>query len=222
MRVFTMLPMRHWREAGPFAAAAEAAGFDAVMTVELGHDVFTPLAFAALATERDRAHPVDRRRLPAQPDGDGVSGLGPARQLERAVCVRARQPGQRPQRAPLRHPVERAGAAAARVCPGAARGLALLGDRRQARLPGRALPADPDDAGFLAGADRTADGAGHDCRGRRGDAAGRRRSVRRGAAASAVLAPLSRRSGTAAHRGGYAAQRAPPGAISMSSAAALS
>jgi len=52
MRVFTMLPMRHWREAGPFAAAAEAAGFDAVMTVEVAHDPFTPLALAALATER--------------------------------------------------------------------------------------------------------------------------------------------------------------------------
>src|ERR1700751_3810097 len=52
MRVFTMLPMRRWREAGPFAAAAEAAGFDAVMTVELGHDWFPPLAFAALATQR--------------------------------------------------------------------------------------------------------------------------------------------------------------------------
>ena len=53
MRVFTMLPMRHWRDAAPFAAAAEAAGFDALMTVELGHDVFTPLVFAALATERN-------------------------------------------------------------------------------------------------------------------------------------------------------------------------
>ena len=52
MRVFTMLPMRHWREAAPFGAEAEAAGFDALMTVELGHDVFTPLAVAALATER--------------------------------------------------------------------------------------------------------------------------------------------------------------------------
>ena len=48
MRVFTMLPMRHWREAAPFGAAAEAVGFDALMTVELGHDVFTPLAVAAL------------------------------------------------------------------------------------------------------------------------------------------------------------------------------
>ena len=52
MRVFTLLPMRHWREAGPFAAAAETAGFDAVMTVEVAHDPFTPLALAALATER--------------------------------------------------------------------------------------------------------------------------------------------------------------------------
>jgi probable F420-dependent oxidoreductase len=52
MRVFTTLPMRHWREAGPFAAAAEEAGFDAVMTVELGHEPFSPLAFAGLATER--------------------------------------------------------------------------------------------------------------------------------------------------------------------------
>lgn len=52
MRVFTTLPMRHWREAGPAGAAAEAVGFDAVMTVELGHDPFTPLALAALATER--------------------------------------------------------------------------------------------------------------------------------------------------------------------------
>lgn len=52
MRVFTPLATRHWREAGPFAAAAEAAGFDALTTVELGHDPFTPLAFAALASER--------------------------------------------------------------------------------------------------------------------------------------------------------------------------
>jgi hypothetical protein len=52
MRVFTLIPMRYWREAGPAAHAAEDAGFDAVMTVELAHDVFTPLAMAALATSR--------------------------------------------------------------------------------------------------------------------------------------------------------------------------
>jgi probable F420-dependent oxidoreductase len=67
MRVFAMLPMRHWREAGPFAAAAEAAGFDAVMTVELGHDVFTPLAFAALVTQRVELTPSIAVAFPRSP-----------------------------------------------------------------------------------------------------------------------------------------------------------
>jgi probable F420-dependent oxidoreductase len=67
MRVFTMLPMPHWREAGPFAAAAEAAGFDAVMTAELAHDPFTPLAFAALATERIELTPSIAVAFPRSP-----------------------------------------------------------------------------------------------------------------------------------------------------------
>jgi probable F420-dependent oxidoreductase len=67
MRVFTMLPMRYWRDAGPFAAAAEAVGFDAVMTAELGHDVFTPLAFAALATERIELTPSIAVAFPRSP-----------------------------------------------------------------------------------------------------------------------------------------------------------
>ena len=52
MRVFTPLPMRCWREVGAFAQAAEEAGFDGLMTVELGHDPFAPLAIAALSTGR--------------------------------------------------------------------------------------------------------------------------------------------------------------------------
>jgi probable F420-dependent oxidoreductase len=52
MRVFTALPSGRWREAARASAAAEAAGFDALTTVELGHDPFAPLAFAALATRR--------------------------------------------------------------------------------------------------------------------------------------------------------------------------
>lgn len=52
MRVFTHLAHRRWRDAGPAARAAEEAGFDAVMTVELNHDLFAPLAFAALTTSR--------------------------------------------------------------------------------------------------------------------------------------------------------------------------
>ncbi len=67
MRVFTMLPMRHWREAGRFAAAAEEAGFDALMTAELGHDVFTPLAFAALATARIELTPSIAVAFPRSP-----------------------------------------------------------------------------------------------------------------------------------------------------------
>jgi probable F420-dependent oxidoreductase len=67
MRIHTMLPMRDWREAGPAAAAAERAGFDAVMTVELGHEVFTPLAFAALATTRIELTPSIAVAFPRSP-----------------------------------------------------------------------------------------------------------------------------------------------------------
>src|SRR5271166_4966376 len=67
MRVFTMLPMREWREAGPFAGAAEAAGFDALATAELAHDPFTPLAFAALATERIELTPSIAVAFPRSP-----------------------------------------------------------------------------------------------------------------------------------------------------------
>jgi probable F420-dependent oxidoreductase len=67
MRVSTLLPMRHWREAGLAAAEAEAAGFDAVMTVELGHDPLTPLAFAAAATERVELTPSVAVAFPRSP-----------------------------------------------------------------------------------------------------------------------------------------------------------
>src|SRR6516162_8102023 len=79
----------------------------------------------------DRADALDRRRLPAQSDDHGEPGLGPAGELERAVRARAREPGQRPQRAPVRNCLEPAGTTAARLCPGVARDLALLGDRRK-------------------------------------------------------------------------------------------
>jgi alkanesulfonate monooxygenase SsuD/methylene tetrahydromethanopterin reductase-like flavin-dependent oxidoreductase (luciferase family) len=67
VRVFTMLPMRHWREVGPHARAAEEVGFDALMTVELAHDVFTPLAFAALATEKVELTPSIAVAFPRSP-----------------------------------------------------------------------------------------------------------------------------------------------------------
>ncbi len=67
MRVFTILPLRHWREAGPAAMAAEVAGFDALMSVELKHDPFTPLAIAALATNRIELTPSVAIAFPRSP-----------------------------------------------------------------------------------------------------------------------------------------------------------
>ena len=150
MRVFTRLPMHDWNATAQAARDAEAAGFDAVMTVELGHDVFAPLAVAALATERVELTPSVAVAFPRSPDSAGVAGLGPAGQLARALRAGPRQPGEGPQRAPLRHPLVRAGATAARLRAGVARGVALLGDAREIGLPQRALHADADDAGFLA------------------------------------------------------------------------
>ena len=67
MRVFTALPLQPWSAAGPAARAAEEAGFDAVMTVELGHDPLTPLAFAALATQRVELTPSVAVAFPRSP-----------------------------------------------------------------------------------------------------------------------------------------------------------
>jgi probable F420-dependent oxidoreductase len=52
MRIETGIPMDDWRAAGPAARAAEDAGFDGVVSFEIQHDPFMPLAFAALATQR--------------------------------------------------------------------------------------------------------------------------------------------------------------------------
>lgn len=67
MRIFTMLPQGQWREVAPAAVAAEEAGFDAVMTVELGHDALAPLAFAALATRRVELTPSVVVAFPRSP-----------------------------------------------------------------------------------------------------------------------------------------------------------
>ncbi|HQT78852.1 MAG: hypothetical protein B7Z80_10275 [Rhodospirillales bacterium 20-64-7] len=67
MRVFTILPQRHWRDVEPAAREAETAGFDALMTVELGHDPITPLALAALATDRVELTPSVVVAFPRSP-----------------------------------------------------------------------------------------------------------------------------------------------------------
>jgi probable F420-dependent oxidoreductase len=67
MRVFTRLPIHDWRAADTAARDAEAAGYDAVMSVELGHDVFAPLAVAAMATERVELTPSVAVAFPRSP-----------------------------------------------------------------------------------------------------------------------------------------------------------
>jgi probable F420-dependent oxidoreductase len=52
MRVTTGVPERDWRACGPAAQAAEADGFDGLTSSEMANDPFTPLAFAAVASER--------------------------------------------------------------------------------------------------------------------------------------------------------------------------
>jgi probable F420-dependent oxidoreductase len=67
MRVYTILPQQHWRDVAAAARDAEAAGFDAVMTVELGHDPLAPLAFAALETNRVELTPSVTVAFPRSP-----------------------------------------------------------------------------------------------------------------------------------------------------------
>jgi probable F420-dependent oxidoreductase len=67
MRVFTTIPMNDWRAAGPAAQAAEAAGFDAVYTLDTGHDWFAPLAMAAMASERIELTPNIAVAFPRSP-----------------------------------------------------------------------------------------------------------------------------------------------------------
>ena len=67
MRVFARLPMRDWKATAAAACEAEAAGYDAVMTAELGHDVFAPLAIAAMATERVELTPSVAVAFPRSP-----------------------------------------------------------------------------------------------------------------------------------------------------------
>ncbi|HYC57146.1 MAG TPA: TIGR03617 family F420-dependent LLM class oxidoreductase [Candidatus Binatia bacterium] len=54
MRVETGLPLGNWRSVAAAARSAEAAGFDGVLSYEIGHDPFAPLVIAATATERVR------------------------------------------------------------------------------------------------------------------------------------------------------------------------
>jgi len=67
MRVFTKVPLGNWRDVAPAAQAAEAAGFTALMTVETGYDAMTPLALAAMATQRIELTPSVVVAFPRSP-----------------------------------------------------------------------------------------------------------------------------------------------------------
>lgn len=67
MRVSMSLPVHDWAACGPAARQAEEDGFDIVTSNELRHDPFTPLAFAALATERVQLVPSVAIAFPRSP-----------------------------------------------------------------------------------------------------------------------------------------------------------
>src|SRR3984885_1343450 len=67
MRVFTRLPMRAWTATAAAGRSAETAGYDAVMTVELGHAVFAALAIAAMATQGAERTPSVAVAFPRSP-----------------------------------------------------------------------------------------------------------------------------------------------------------
>ena len=54
MQVDTMIPQADWRAIADSARRAEALGFGGVLSPEIQHDPFIPLAFAATATEKLR------------------------------------------------------------------------------------------------------------------------------------------------------------------------
>jgi probable F420-dependent oxidoreductase len=67
MRVSIGLPVQDWAACGPAARQAEDDGADAVTSSELKHDPFTPLAFAALATQRVALVPSVAIAFPRSP-----------------------------------------------------------------------------------------------------------------------------------------------------------
>ena len=156
MRIETGIPISDWRSIAPAAQRAEALGFDGITMPEIANDPFTPLAFAALATERMQLGTAIAVAFPRSPMVVAnlawdlqVNSRGPLR-------ARARRRRSRVTTSDASRCRGGAGAAAARVHRVAARDLALLGTRRTARLRGRSLSLHADDAGVLAARERHA------------------------------------------------------------------
>jgi probable F420-dependent oxidoreductase len=182
MIVESMLPLDDWKGAGPAAQAAEEAGFDAVMTAEISHDPFTPLAFAALATERIQlgtgivvAFPRSPMvtagiswDLQAQSGGRFVLGLGSQVKghIRRRFSTEWTNPVSR-----MREYIQSLRAIWKTWETGEK--LDFEGEHYRFSLM-TPLPLQPDDAGVLSPADRSTAGSRHDRGGRsRHDQAGR-------------------------------------------------
>jgi len=67
LRVETSVPLDDWRAVGDAARRAEALGYDGLTSSEIAHDPFTPLALAALATERVRLSTAIAVAFPRSP-----------------------------------------------------------------------------------------------------------------------------------------------------------
>lgn len=67
MRVETTLPLDDWRSVGEAARHAEDLGYDGLTSSEIAHDPFTPLALAALATQRVRLSTAIAVAFPRSP-----------------------------------------------------------------------------------------------------------------------------------------------------------
>ena len=183
------------------------------MTVELGHDPFTPLAFAALATQRVELTPSVAVAFPRSPTvlASQAWDLQAASHGRFVLGLGSQVKGHNERRfgIPWTPPAPRM-----RDYVRALRALWTCWETR-GRLnfesPHYKLTLMTPD--FSPGADRAADAGGDHRRGGRGDAAGGRPGGRRGAAASAVLAPLPGGGVHAADQRGHAPQRPQSGAF---------
>ena len=169
MRVFTTLPQEDLRKVASAARAIEAEGYDGVASMENKHDPFLALAVAGRRPSGSSCIPASRLPSRARRWRSRMSA-GTWPDLQGAASSWDWVPRWGAQRAALFGAMDAAGAAHARICPGVARDLALLENRRKTELRGPALPVHLDDPEFRTRADCRSATGGDDRRSRPGDA----------------------------------------------------
>ena len=136
MRILTTLPQGDLNQVPGAVAAAEAAGFDGVMTMENRHDPFLALAVAATASERVELATAVAIAFPRSPMVVANTCWDHSERLPGPVRARHRTADPPPQREALLDAVVASGAPDTGVRPRTARDMALLGDRGAASLRG--------------------------------------------------------------------------------------